>query len=262
MALLESGLSARGAQQARQIIALEPILKEAEALAGVSNSWRRDPERYSFSVFGDPDGQAPWGWRVGGHHLGIPFTIVNGDLVAPTPLFFGSNPAEVRHGPSTGLRVLAAEEDLARALLGSLEAAQRATAIVDPLAPGDILTKNYRSLDLNLAPSGIRYAALSGEQRERLVRLIRHYIDRVADDVASNAWQRLARAGLEGVTFAWAGPFERGQGHYYAVKGSTFFIEYDNTQNDANHIHSVWRDAANDWGEDLLAVHYAAAHGH
>lgn len=261
LALLASGLSARGAQQAQQIIALEPILKEAEELAGVTNSWRRDPDLYSFSVFGEPGGKAPWGWRVGGHHLGIPFTIVNGDLVAPTPLFFGSNPAEVRHGPSTGLRVLAAEEDLARALLGSLEPAQRAVAVVDPIAPGDILTKNYRSLDLNLPPSGIRYAALSGEQREQLVRLIRHYIDRAADDLATNSWQRLAQAGLDGVTFAWAGPLERGQGHYYAVKGPTFLIEYDNTQNDANHIHSVWRDAASDWGEDLLAAHYAAAHG-
>ena len=261
LALLASGLSARGAQQAQQIIALEPILKEAEELAGVTNTWRRDPERYAFSVFGEPGGKAPWGWRVGGHHIGIPFTIINGDLVAPTPLFFGSNPAEVRHGPSIGLRVLAAEEDLARVLLGSLEPAQRAVAIVDPVAPGDILTKNYRSLDLTLPPSGIRYAALSGEQREQLVRLIRHYIDRTADDLASNAWQRLAHAGLDGVSFAWAGPLERGQGHYYAVKGPTFLVEYDNTQNDANHIHSVWRDAANDWGEDLLAAHYAAAHG-
>jgi len=113
LALLASGLSARGAQQAQQIIALEPILKEAEELEGVTNTWRRDPELYYFSIFGEPGGAAPWAWRAGGHHLGIHFTVVGGELVAPTPLFFGSNPAEVRHGPSTGLRVLAAEEDMA-----------------------------------------------------------------------------------------------------------------------------------------------------
>ncbi len=262
LALLASGLSARGAQQAQQIIALEPILKEAEELEGVTNTWRRDPELYYFSIFGEPGGAAPWAWRAGGHHLGIHFTVVGGELVAPTPLFFGSNPAEVRHGPSTGLRVLAAEEDMARVLLGSLEPAQRAVAIVDPVAPSDILTKNYRQLELNLPPNGIRYAALSGEQREHLARLVRHYVERAADDLSGNAWQRIAHAGLEAVTFAWAGPEERGQGHYYAIKGTTFLVEYDNTQNGANHVHSVWRDAANDWGEDLLATHYAAAHGH
>ncbi|HEY8742281.1 MAG TPA: DUF3500 domain-containing protein, partial [Chloroflexota bacterium] len=262
LALLASGLSARGVRQAQEIIALEPILKEAEAREGVTNNWRRDPELYYFSVFGEPGGAAPWAWRAGGHHLGIHFTIVNGELVAPTPLFFGSNPAEVRHGPATGTRVLAAEEDMARVLLASLEPAQRAIAIVDPVAPSDILTKNYRQLELDLPPSGILYSALSGEQREHLTRLVRHYVERAADDLSGTAWQRIARAGLEAVTFAWAGPEERGHGHYYAIKGTTFLVEYDNTQNGANHVHSVWRDAANDWGEDLLAAHYAAAHGH
>lgn len=262
LALFSSGLSARGAQQAQQIIDLEPILREAESLAGVADTLHRDPERYAFSVFGEPGGAAPWAWRAGGHHLGLHFTIVAGDLVAPTPLFFGSNPAAVRHGPSRGLRVLAAEEDLARVLLASLAPAQRAHAIVDPVAPSDILTKNYRRLELNLPPSGIRYDSLTGEQREHLIRLVRHYVDRAADDLAALAWQRIAQSGLDTVTFAWAGPEERGQGHYYAVKGATFLVEYDNTQNGANHIHSVWRDAANDWDEDVLADHYATAHQH
>jgi hypothetical protein len=141
LALFDSGLSVRGAKEAQQIIALEPILREAEQLAGVTNTWHRDPERYAFSVFGEPGGDAPWGWRAGGHHIGVHFTVAGGELVAPTPLFFGTNPAEVRHGPETGLRVLAAEEGLARALLRSLAPAQRAIAVVDPVAPRDILTK-------------------------------------------------------------------------------------------------------------------------
>ncbi len=261
-ALLDTGLSARGAHQVRQIIDLEPILRETERLEGVQTHWRRDPELYYFSVFGEPGGAAPWAWRAGGHHIGLHFTIVDGHLVTPLPLFFGANPAEVRHGPSTGLRVLAAEEDLARSLLASLDPGQQRVAIVDPVAPNDILTKNYRAIDLSAPPSGILYSGLTGEQRELLVRLVRLYVERTADDLAGNAWARIERAGLESLSFAWAGPQEHGRGHYYAVKGTTFLIEYDNTQNNANHIHSVWRDAANDWGEDLLAAHYAAAHRH
>ncbi len=261
-ALLDTGLSVRGRREARQIIELEPILRETERIEGIVVQWLRDPERYAFSVFGEPGGRAPWAWRVGGHHLGLHFTLVERDLIAPTPLFFGANPAQVRHGPETGRRTLADEEDLARALLGSLDTAQKTVAIVDPVAPDDILTKNYRSADPEAPPRGLAYGALSGEQRERLVRLVRHYVERVTDEVTTGAWARIERAGLDGVAFAWAGPEERGRGHYYAVKGPSFLIEYDNTQNNANHIHSVWRDFTNDWGEDLLAAHYASAHHH
>ncbi len=261
-ALLDTGLSVRGRRKARQIIELEPILRETERIEGIVVQWLRDPERYAFSVFGEPGGRAPWAWRVGGHHLGLHFTLVERDLIAPTPLFFGANPVQVRHGPETGRRTLADEEDLARALLGSLDTAQKTVAIVDPVAPDDILTKNYRSADPEAPPRGLAYGALSGEQRERLVRLVRHYVERATDEVTTGAWARIERAGLDGVAFAWAGPEERGRGHYYAVKGPSFLIEYDNTQNNANHIHSVWRDFANDWGGDLLAAHYASAHHH
>ena len=261
-ALFDVSLSGRGAAQAKQIIALEPILKETERIEELPTRWDRDSARYRFSIFGEPGGRAPWAWRAGGHHIGISFTVVDGDWVASTPLFLGANPAEVRHGPETGLRTLPDEEELARVLLASLPAAQKAVAIVDPVAPADILTTNLRSAAPDLAPSGLRYADLGGEQRQHLVRLVRHYATRTADDVAANTWAEVERGGLDGVGFAWAGPEERGKGHYYAVKGPRFLIEYDNTQNNANHIHSVWRDFANDWGEDLLAAHYAATHQH
>jgi len=260
LALFDAGLSARGADKARQIIDLEPILRETERIEGGPHRWDRDPELYWFSVFGEPGGQAPWAWRAGGHHVGLHFTVVDGDQVAPTPLFFGANPAFVRHGPETGRRTLPEEEDMARDLLTSLEPSERAVAVVDPVALDDILTKNYRTADPAAPPRGLLYSAMSGEQRERLVRLIRHYVERAADELAGNEWSRIEHAGLDAVAFAWAGPAEPGQGHYYAIKGPTFLIEYDNTQNGANHIHSVWRDFANDWGEDLLASHYASAH--
>ena len=259
-ALMATGLSEAGNRTARQIIDLEPILKEAERLEGRTNTPIRDSERYWFSIFGTPGSSEPWAWRVGGHHIGISFTIVDSDYVAATPLFFGANPVEVRHEPHLGMRTLLEEEDLARRLLGSLDDDQKSVAIVRSVAPDDILTENFRKVDPDLPPDGIRYADLSGEQRGHLVDLVRHYVTRATDEVSDGAWTGIERAGLDSVGFAWAGPEARGEGHYYAVKGSSFLIEYDNTQNDANHIHSVWRDYENDWGEDLLAAHYAATH--
>jgi len=261
-ALFDVSMSGRGAAQAKGIIALEPILKLTEEIENIPNQWLRESARYRWSIFGEPGGKAPWAWRAGGHHIGISFTVVDGDWVASTPLFLGANPVEVRHGESKGLRSLLEEEEYARALLASLTPGEKAVAVVDPVAPADILTTNLRRAEPELAPMGIPYADLGGEQREHLVRLIRHYATRTADEVFENTWSEVERAGLDGVGFAWAGPEERGKGHYYAVKGPRFLIEYDNTQNNANHIHSVWRDYANDWGEDLLAAHYAETHSH
>jgi len=259
--LFDAGLSVRGSATAQQIIALEAILRETERIEEIVSGEDRDPELYYFTVFGTPGGSAPWGWRASGHHLALNFAVVGGELVSPTPLFFGANPAEVHHGPARGLRTLAAEEDLARALLGSLDVEQKTLAVVDPVAPADILTKNYRMADPTAIPHGIAYATLSGEQRGHLVSLVRHSIERAADELSAHAWARIERAGLDELTFAWAGSEERGQAHYYAVKGATFLIEYDNTQNYANHIHTVWRDFTHDWDEDILAEHYAHAHG-
>lgn len=261
-ALLECGLSARAYGQARQIVDLELILRETEEIEQIATGWHRDSGRYRFSIFGEPGGREPWAWRVGGHHIGIIFTIVDGDWIAPTPLFLGANPAIVRHGEHTGLRILPDEEELARVFLGSLDDRQKGTAIVDPIAPSDILSTNRQVVDPTVAPTGVAYADLRGEQRAHLVALAKHYVTRTADEIGMAAWERIERAGLDGVAFAWAGPEERGQGHYYAVKGPRFLIEYDNTQNGANHIHSVWRDFTNDFGEDLLAAHYADTHSH
>jgi len=190
-------------------------------------------------------------------------TVVAEAHLACVPLFFGANPAEVRHGQEKGLRILSVEEDLARGLLGQLTPDQRRVAIVDPQAPDDILTKNYRAIQPGMAPQGLAFGDMAQASREQLVRLIRHYVDRSAGEMAANAWRDIEHAGLDPVTFAWAGPQEPGHGHYYAVVGSTFLIEYDNTQDGANHVHSVWRDFTNDFGGDVLAEHYAeSAHHH
>ena len=260
MALVDAGMSKRSADQARWIMDLEEILKAHEVQDGrVFQGWR-DFEYYWFSVFGDPNGSAPWGWRVGGHHIGLHFTIVDREMVAPTPCFLGANPAQVRYGPHTGKRALPEEEDLPRALVQSLQGADREKAVFSAEAPPDIMSDAYRSLDRFLLPRGIAYSALSGDQRDKLVGVVKHYIGRVSDEVAGQEWDKIERAGLDGITFAWGGPVEKGAGHYYAIQGPTFMVEYDNTQNNSNHIHSVWRTFAGDWGEDILAEHYAANH--
>ena len=259
--LMETGYSARGAATAHRIIELETVLDEWEGISNNVSQWDRSVERYWFSVFGTPGSvDEPWGFRVGGHHIALSANVVNGEQVSILPLFFGANPATIRHGQRKGERTLIEEEDWARALLGSLDGDQTKRAVVDPVAPQDILTTNVRSADPNATPSGIGFSELHDAQRERLISLVRHYVTRANDDLAANYWRAVESAGFSDMTFAWAGPSEAGEGHYYAVRHPRFLIEYDNTQNDANHIHSVLRDYSHDWGEDLLAAHYRSSH--
>ncbi|PYQ69770.1 MAG: hypothetical protein DMG04_27050 [Acidobacteria bacterium] len=258
--LLKAGLSQRGYMTASQIMDLETVLDGIEAAQRTRETSPRgqplvrDPEKYFFSIFGTPSTHDTWGWRVEGHHVSLHFNVVNGSLVAAAPTFFGSNPAEVREGPKKGLRILGAEEDGARALVESLDASQREKAIFKKEAPGDIITMANVKID-PLAPEGIPMSALNANQRALLTKLIDVYTGYMAADIAADRVARLKKAGEDKIVFAWAGPMERGKKHYYRVQGPTFLIEYDNTQNDANHIHSVWRDFSGDFGQDLLRDH-------
>ena len=258
--MMATGYSESGYSMARQIIRLETILGEYEAMTNNASSWDRLEERYWFSVFGEPGSNEPWGWRVGGHHIGIIATVVDNSELSIHPLFFGSNPAEVKHGEHLGMRTLAEEEDWARSLVTGMTDDQKSTAIVDPVAPADILTTVVRVVDPGMTPKGISISDLYDDQRLALIKLIRHYVFRAADEAANNYWNQLEREGWDSLHFAWAGPLERWQGHYYNIRHDRFVIEYDNTQNGANHIHSVLRDYTHDFGEDLLAAHYKASH--
>ena len=256
--LLKTGLSDRGYLTATSIMELENILGALEAATGASeprgNRMVRDPERYFFSVFGTPSSRGAWGWRVEGHHVSQHFTVVDGTLVSAGPSFFGTNPAEVKDGPKKGYRVLADEEDSGRAFLASLDPPRRAKAIIPGVAPGDIVTMT--TLDIKpLAPAGILASDLTASQRNLLMKVIDVYAGYMDADIAADRMDKLRKAGVDKIGFAWAGDLERGQKHYYRVQGPTFLIEYDNTQNDANHIHSVWRDFDGDFGRDVLRDH-------
>jgi Protein of unknown function (DUF3500) len=255
--LLRAGLAEKGFTKAETIRGLEEVLREQEHdTRGV-----RDPEKYYFTVFGEPSDGGTWGWRYEGHHCSQNWTLVNGRAIASSPQFFGANPAEVREGPKKGTRVLAAEEDLARTLVKALNTSQRAEAVLAEKAPGDIITGAQRQAAIQ-EDKGIAYGKLTREQQGMLLALIEEYTNAQPRDLARARLEKIRAAGLDGVKFAWMGGLDRGQGHYYRIQGSTFLVEYDNTQNNANHIHAVWRDFKGDFGTDLLAAHYQESPHH
>ena len=253
--LLRSGLSQQGFRKVSTIMGLEPILREIEQGRGPM----RDSELYYFCVFGEPQSSKPWGWSIEGHDVSLNYAMINRSALASTPSFLGAHPAEVQHGPRKGLRTLSSEEDLARTLLKSLDDKQRAQAIVSESAPSDILSGNLRRAD-PMKPAGLQAAGLSGKQAELLMNLLSEYAGNMAPDIAAVRMEKVRSAGFNRIYFAWAGRFEHGQPHYYQIQGPTFLIEYDNIQDNANHIHSVWRDFGGDFGADLLAEHYEKAH--
>jgi hypothetical protein len=254
--LMKASLSAVGYAKAGNVIRLEGVLRQLETFGALM----RDPDNYAVSVFGPPAVAAPWGWRLEGHHLSLNFTLVPAKPVAVTPAFLGANPAEVRSGPLEGLRTLAQEEDLARALAQGLDAAQRRRMVIAAQSLGDIVSGPGRGESL-AAPAGVPAADLAPAQRELLGRLIEAYARNMRAEIADDELRRLREAGLERVHFAWAGPVDAGA-HYYRIHGPTLLIELDNTQNEANHIHSVWHDPRNDFGADLLRAHYQHGHRH
>ena len=247
--LLRAALSAIGHRKVVNIIELELVLRELEMFGLM-----RDPGKYFVAFFGSPDAKAPWGWRFEGHHLSLNFTL-RGDRVATSPSFFGANPALVAKGPKAGLRTLAAEEDEARKLLGMLDAAQRAAAVIDARPYGDIVT-GARDKVSPLEDRGLQARAMNEAQRTQLRRLIDAHAESFEPALRA---ARLARTdeGFDAIRFAWAGDTARGRPHYYRVQGAKFLIEYDASQGDGNHIHTVWRDFDGDFGRDLLREHHA-----
>ncbi|MEX0617548.1 MAG: DUF3500 domain-containing protein [Pseudohongiellaceae bacterium] len=261
--LLQTLLSAKGFDKTEQVRGLESVLAALES----NGRFVRDPDLYYVTIFGEPAAEEEWAVRYEGHHLAFNWTFAGAigalssslsSSLSSTPQFIGSNPAEVRSGPQQGLRVLAAEEDLARTLVNSLDQAQADEAIVRTnQVPRDILTGADKEVSA-LEAAGLRYTALNSAQRLMLIRLVEEVASTQPAPVAEARMAKVHEPGLDDVRFAWIGGTERGDPHYYRIQGTGFLIEYDNTQNDANHIHLVWRDFEGDFGRDLLRMHYEA----
>jgi len=253
-ALLRAGLSDSGFARVENIRSLDQVLFDE-----TRNPIRR-PDLYFYSIFGQP-GPGSWGWRLEGHHISLNFTLRDSRVVSAFPLFLGANPAQVRAGARAGLRSLPEEEDLGRQLLLSLGTEQRARALIAAAAPSDIVSGTARRAEIG-PPVGISWPDLGTQTSARLWELIELYARRLRPELADAQLTRIRRSGVEKIHFAWAGSSQSGQPHYYRIQGPTFLIEYDNTQNNANHIHTVWRDLEHDFGLDPLAAHYASSPHH
>lgn len=263
--LLELTYSSDGYKTARSIINLESILGEyesnhADSKEGGSGQWVRSEERYWLAIFGNPSSdKEPWGYRFGGHHIGLNVNIIS-DFISMHPLFFGANPAKVIEGSRKGFRALKPEEDLARKLVTSFSEDNRKIAIINEIAPPDILTANYRNFNNQEFVKGLNFSKFTNNQRDDLIDLIKVYVSRFTEDYAKNYLKQIITQGFDNTIFAWAGSTDISEGHYYFIKHDKFLIEYDNTQNNANHIHSVLRDFDGDYGEDILSNHYKSSH--
>ena len=256
LAMLRAALSEQGYAKATGIIQLEGVLRELEGRDPTDTF--RSPLEYYVSIFGTP-GDSLWGWRLEGHHLSLNFSSQSRQVVSGTPAFWGANPAVVPGGPEKGKQVLHQETELGFRLINSLDAGQRVKALFSEDAPPEIITGNDRAAR-SLEPRGIGFDELTRDQQDLLMRLLRTYIDNYDSTLSDSLMQKVQKAGLAHLHFGWAGSLKPGKGHYYRIQGPSLLIEYDNTQDKANHVHAVVRDLTNDFGLDVLREHYARDH--
>lgn len=259
VALLNTALSHRGQLQAATVMALETILRDIE-----NGNPARDSELYHVAVYGSPAADHSWGWSFEGHHLSINLMLIDGQQLSVTPSFWGSNPAIVKQGPFEGLQTLATEQQLAFKLVRSLTPQQQKKAVIAAKAPRDVITGSQRQVDRKAfePAEGIAFTALDESQQQMLLELVRAYAAKYRQPIIDQVSKRTPIIDGQGMTFAWAGGMSGGDGHYYRIQTPHFLFEYDNTQNNANHVHTVWRSFDGDFGEDLLRQHYEESPHH
>lgn len=251
--LLRAVLSDEGYKRVEGVrLVLENILR------GDSSSRFRDPDNYAFALFGTP-GTYPWGMRFEGHHLALNFTFPALGKASATPSFWGANPAEVRRGQHQGFRLLGPQTDAAFALVRSLDQGQRGQAMIGDRSLGEIVAGPGRADELK-APRGLAYARMTESQKNQAIAVIEGMMTPLHAEFRAQQVRRLRESGLDGLRFAWAGSTADRGAYYFRLHGPVALVEFDNTQDDANHIHSLWRDLTADWGDDVLAAHYRSGH--
>jgi hypothetical protein len=257
MALLKVSLSDQGYQKAKAIISNESVLKEIEGRAASDNY--RDPLNYYFTIFGTPSKEMPWGWRIEGHHLSLNYSSASGLIDSSTPSFMGANPGIVLSGPNKGGQILKQETDLGFSLVNSFAGDQLQTVRFSETALPEIVSGNDRKAK-NLEPKGISYNSMNEQQKKTFMQLLDVFVKNYQLGFGRKLMEKIKKAGIENLSFAWAGSLQPGAGHYYRIQGPMLLIEYDNTQNNANHVHTAVRDLTNDFAEDILREHYQKEH--
>jgi len=253
--MLQSFLGKSGYDKTQKIIELENILAELEGDPDL-----RDEGAYFIAIYGNPRTDSLWAWSFQGHHLSLNFTLSNGKL-STAPRFFGASPATITEGSRQGERTLDREEDLAMELINALSDQQKEEAVFQDISFIDIVTTNAIEVS-PLRPVGIEANKLNAQQKDLLKQLLKEYLSSISKNLAIERESKINDEEFDEIRFGWAGALTKGQGHYYRIQGKTFLIEFDNTQNDANHIHTVWRDFDGDFGIDLIREHYLNSKHH
>jgi hypothetical protein len=256
--LLQSSLGNQGYLKATGIIELEDILRQVEGRN--DGDGYRDPKKYYFTFFGKPSATEPWAWRFEGHHVSINFAFDEGVIISSTPTFWGSNPAIVNSGDKRGTQVLKQETDLGFSLLNSLSQDQLKLARFSEDALPEIVSSNNRKA-VPLRPLGILFTELNQDQQKAFMKLLKVYVENYQLGFSRKLMEKIQQAGIEKLSFAWAGSMKPGAGHYYRIQGPMLLIEYDNTQNNGNHVYTTVRDLTSDFAEDILREHYQKEHG-
>ena len=272
--VLSTVLSSQGYLKVTGIMQLDDILNSLfelsyqkgemtrEAVDNILKNMKWGHDNYYISIWGTPEGDQPWGFNMGGHHLALSLTI-KGKIVSFTPLFIGTDPAQVDQGKYAGWRVLSKEEDYGFQLLNFLSKEQKAKAILSLDIPKDIIT-NPKSSQRITKYSGISAREFNVDQMEVFKILIQEYLHNFEHNIAHRLYEKITKSGFDNVYFAWIGGTERHKPHYYVINGPDFLIEYDNVgfKNDGNHIHAILREKENDFGADLLREHYLNSEHH
>ncbi|MBM1106450.1 DUF3500 domain-containing protein [Aurantibacter crassamenti] len=260
--LLKSSLSEEGYRKSKDIMSLEKVLRIIEDDDNdimPDGRPRRDPLNYHFLIFGDPASGTPWGWKFEGHHLSLNFTSTDGKITSATPIFFGTNPGLIKITGHKEKEVLKKETALSFKLVNSLSSAQLKKAKFADIAPEEIITTTIRKVE-NFEQKGIFYNDFTADQKDTFNELLDLYMNNYEKNFSEEYRAKIKKAGIENLSFSWAGSLEPGTPNYWCIQGPVLIIEYDNTQTDSNHVHTVVRDPTNDYGEDTLKKHYEKGH--
>ncbi|MFG2087203.1 DUF3500 domain-containing protein [Spirillospora sp. NPDC048824] len=280
--LIVAGTSMPGYAKVVSVIAMEHVLHALAALQSPASAELFDPGRYCFKVFGRPGDTGAWGWQLAGHHVSLNLTVVDGRYVSPTPSLLGSQPATFGT-----LSPLTDDEEAGYRFVNSLDPDQRASAIIHHRPPPDLATRITPKIGhlerpdpvfapepdyvldeaerdilsyVRDAPKGLPGNALREHQLSALFAIVEAFAGRLPSDVAAAQLRNIEHAGLQNLVFAWAGGTSPGDRHYFRIQGPVLLIEHYNSQNNGAHIHSVWRNPADDFGDDVLAEHYRQHH--
>jgi len=245
-AFVATGLTVAGYHKSLEVRSLEEVLYLFESGEESARRVKRHPHRYYISIFGDPSGDAAWGWRFEGHHLSLNYTIRNGEILSSTPEFFGANPGLIDAGPGRSLRVLGRREDLARSILKVASAEQQAKIWISKEAPRDIRGAGAAQPEVG-EPAGVAVGDMTPEQQKLMKELVGEYLAAMPASIVRRRVKEIQEGGVDNVYFAWWGGSELNEPHHYVVQGPSFIIEYNNTQNQANHVHSIWRKLSGDF---------------